>query len=228
MNIFLAGQSLFGAATFELIRRRGHTLVGVSSPRFSKKDKTRTDRLTFLAREAGVPWMEAGTLTQRNLPEGVDLIVTAHSHDFIGRGTRNRARVGAIGYHPSLLPRHRGRDAVRWAIRFGEPVTGGSIYWLNDTVDGGDIAAQQHVFIRPDDTAEELWRRELFPLGLKLFAQTLNDLENKRLVRIPQDPELATWEPAIEGIPPLRRPDLPQLTDGRTPSITDEFTLVVE
>jgi methionyl-tRNA formyltransferase len=58
----------------------------------------------------------------------------------------------------------------------GERVTGGTVYWLGD-VDAGDVAAQEHVFIRPDDTAEELWQRELFPLGLRLFERVLIDLE---------------------------------------------------
>ena len=40
----------------------------------------------------------------------------AHSHDFIGRKTRALSRLGALGYHPSLLPLHRGRDAIRWAV----------------------------------------------------------------------------------------------------------------
>jgi methionyl-tRNA formyltransferase len=230
MKIFLCGQAAFGAAVLELCLKMGHEVVGVCSPEKAKSDPTgqKTDRVTYQARERGIPWLPAGGLSAKTLPAGVDLIVTAHSHDFIGRATRLRARVGAIGYHPSLLPRHRGRDAVRWAIRMREPVTGGTIYWLSDMVDGGDIAAQGFCHIRPDDTAEELWRRELFPMGVRLFKRVLDDLAAKRIVRIPQDPKLATWEPAIEGAPRLRRPDLPLLTDGRTPAPIDDYAVVVE
>jgi methionyl-tRNA formyltransferase len=159
--------------------------------------------------------MPAGTLDAHRLPDGVDLIVAAHSHDFVGRATRLRSRLGAVGYHPSLLPRHRGRDAVAWAIKMGDRVTGGSMYWLSETVDGGDIAAQDWCFVRPGDTASELWRRDLFPMGLRLLAQTLKDLARGVMVRIPQDDELSTWEPQMHGAPPLRRPDLAMLSDGR-------------
>jgi len=76
------------------------------------------------------------------LPGGVDLILYAHSHDFIGAATRGKTRLGAMGYHPSLLPLHRGRDAVCWTLRMGDKVAGGSVYWLTDVVDGGPIAAQ--------------------------------------------------------------------------------------
>lgn len=212
MNIFLAGQRSFGAAALRIILASGHKLVCVSSP-------PGTDRLKAEVERMGLPWMPAGTLTSHTLPSGVDLIVAAHSHDFIGRATRLRARLGAVGYHPSLLPRHRGRDAVAWAVRMGDTVTGGSVYWLSDTVDGGDIAAQDWCFVRREDTPSELWRRDLFPMGLRLIERTLNDLARGVMVRIPQDDSLATWEPALD-VPPLRRPDLPMLSDGRDAGYT--------
>lgn len=89
-------------------------------------------------------------------------------------------------------------------------VTGGTVYWLDDNLDAGDIAAQAHAFIQPGDTAAELWRRELFPLGLVLFDRVLADISEGVLVRIPQDNRAATWEPSI-GRPPVFRPELPQI-----------------
>jgi methionyl-tRNA formyltransferase len=97
---------------------------------------------------------------------------------------------------------------VEWAIRFREPVTGGTIYWMNDTVDGGPIAAQRHVAIREGDSPRELWARELAPLGLRLFTQVFDALDRGERPANPQDHTLATWEPAIDGVPSLHRPDL--------------------
>lgn len=212
MNIYLCGQKAFGAATLALLLELGHNIVGVSAP--LRRPDGREDRLAFDARMRGLPLLPAGDLREALLPSGVDLIVCAHSHDFVGRATREKARLGAIGYHPSLLPHHRGRDAVKWAIKMGERISGGSVYWLDDVCDGGPVAAQDFCFVRPDDTPRELWERELFPLGLRLFAQTLADIERGVLVKIPQDEALSTWEPSFDP-PPLRRPDLPMLSDGR-------------
>jgi len=215
MRIFIAGQRAFGAAVFELCRARGHQIVGVSAPehRGGGTAASLHDRLRQAAEDAAVPWMPAGTLTAETLPDGVDLIIAAHSHDFIGRRTRLRARLGGVGFHPSLLPLHRGRDAIQWALKMGDRITGGSIYWLSDNVDGGDIAAQDWCFVQPRDDAETLWRRELFPLGLRLFDRVLADLERSVVVAVPQDEALATWEPSWERAP-LRRPDLLMLTSG--------------
>lgn len=210
MKILLSGQRWFGREVLDLVLGLGHEVVLVSAPPGTPEHP---DRLRTRAEHLDLPTIQAGRLTHHTMPDGVDLIICAHSHDFIGRRTRQKARLGAIGYHPSLLPLHRGRDAVRWAINLRERVTGGSVYWLTDLVDGGPIAAQQHVLIRPDDTPQTLWHRELSPLGLRLLGQVLSDLAEGRMVRAVQAHQLATWEPALDAVP-LHRPDLPELGNG--------------
>lgn len=209
MKLFVVGQKMFGAAALQMILDSGLEVLGVASPAFAD-DAGRLDRLRDQAERAGVSWMPDDRLRADTLPDETDLIVAAHAHCFIGRPTRLKAKLGAIGYHPSLLPLHRGRDAIAWSIRMRERVTGGSVYWMTDGVDAGDIAAQEHVFIRPDDTPAELWRRELFDLGLRLLQRVLVDLSNGVLIRIPQDEALATWEPSIDRVP-IFRPELLQL-----------------
>lgn len=221
MRIYLCGQKYFGQETYKLIRAMGHEVVGVCSPAYRDErlrlaygdGDDKPDRLRIATMLDGVPWLEGGKLRAETLPDNVDLIVAAHSYDFIGRETRNRAKLGAIGYHPSLLPLHRGRDAVRWVVKLRERVTGGTVYWLNDTVDGGPVAAQEHVFVDPKWGATELWRESLQALGLRLFRKVLADIERGVLVRIPQNPKLATWEPKLDA-PPLYRPDLLQIGDA--------------
>lgn len=207
MRIYLCGQKAFGAAVFKMCVAEGHELVGVSAPLTSAADATKPDRLRFAAEASAVPLLPAGLLSADNLPAGVDVILAAHSHDFIGRKTRLKTRLGAIGYHPSLLPRHRGRDAVRWTVKMGEFIAGGSVYWLSDNVDAGDIAAQDWCWVRPGTTSDELWRNQLFDLGVELFREVLRDLSEGRIVAVPQDEDLATWEPSWSRAP-LRRPDL--------------------
>src|SRR5690606_19558704 len=134
-RILLAGQRWLGAAVFNALRELpGLEVAAISAPA--------DDRLGAQAALRGVRIIPAGTLNAATMPEGIDLIVAAHSHDFIGERTRLRARLGAIGYHPSLLPLHRGRDAVRWTIRDRDRIAGGTVYRLNNRMDGGPILAQ--------------------------------------------------------------------------------------
>jgi methionyl-tRNA formyltransferase len=199
MNVLIAGQKWFGAAVFSALRGLpGVTVCAVCAPP--------GDRLAAQAEIHRTPCLHK--LTAATMPAGVDLIVAAHSHDFIGEKTRLRAAFGGIGYHPSLLPLHRGRDAVRWALRMGDRVTGGSVYRLANRMDGGDVLAQRHVFIYPGDTADELWRRDLAPLGVRLLADTVAAFARDGYQHgTPQNEALATWEPSIDR-PPAYRPDL--------------------
>lgn len=211
MRLFVSGQRTFGAETLKRCLSLGYEVVGVASPAWRPSpEDTKRDKLRGAAERAGVPWMHADDLRAETLPARTDLIIAAHSHAFIGRKTRQRARIGAIGYHPSLLPRHRGRDAVRWAVKMGDAVTGGTVFWLTDSVDAGPIAAQDWCFIRPDDTPSALWCRELFPMGLRLIENVLADVDAGRLVMVEQDEAVATWEPSWER-EPLFRPELPML-----------------
>lgn len=199
MNILIAGQKWFGAEVFRALRQLpGVTVAAVCAPE--------GDKLEGQAGLYRVPVIRK--LKAETMPRGIGLIVAAHSHDFIGEKTRQRAMWGGIGYHPSLLPVHRGRDAVRWAIRMGDRVTGGSVYRLSNRMDGGDVLAQRHAFIRPGDDAAELWRRDLAPLGVELLALTVAAFAQSGYQHgAAQDEALATWEPSIDR-PPAYRPDL--------------------
>lgn len=203
MKIFLCGQKHFGWLIFNILRELGHEVIGVAAPE--------GDRLYRAAYHGDVPYLVlGGCLNAETMPEGADLIVAAHSYDYVGARTLGKTKLGGIGYHPSLLPLHRGRSAIDWTLRMHDRVTGGSVYWLSKNVDGGAIAAQEWCFVPPGCDSSQLWREKLQPMGVRLFSQVLGDLERGRIVAIPQDESLATWEPSLNQ-PPIFRPDLFQI-----------------
>lgn len=212
LTVFISGQKHFGA---EVLRLCFHVLklnvAGVCCP----VNTGRPDRLYKAAKRLMIPIIPAGTLNGDNFPENVDLGIAAHSFDYVGKRTRYKARFGWIGYHPSLLPRHRGRDAIRWAIRMNDAITGGSVYWLNSGIDRGDIAAQDFVFVSPGETPTTLWRDKLTPFGLQLFEIVLNEIQAGNMPRTPQDESYATWEPKIDS-PPIFKPDLLMIEKNST------------
>ena len=173
MRVMIVGQKFFGAEVLKLCLARGDDVVAVSAPRVD-------DRLAALATDAGVPLCQVDKrLGAEWVPDGLDVILCAHAHLFVTPEARAKARLGALGYHPSLLPRHRGRDAVVWAVHMRDQVTGGTAYWLDDGADTGDIAAQDWCWVKPGDTAEALWRRELAPMGLRLLSGVLTRLVHR-------------------------------------------------
>lgn len=205
MNILLSGQKFFGAKIFDEISKiNGVNISAVSAPVTGEK----LDKLAEKAEKYKIPLIAAGALNASTMPENIDLIIAAHSHDFIGEKTRLRAKFGGIGYHPSLLPIHRGRDSIRWAIKMRDRVTGGTVYRLSNKIDGGDILAQKHVFIKPDDNEKTLWEYTLQPLGVELIVETVKKfLSDGYVLGTPQDESISTFEPSINPVP-VFKPDL--------------------
>lgn len=213
MRIYLCGQGQYAVQVGEALAGAGHSIAGVAAPPLRKgvqgeDGDSSWDRLRAWARQRSLPWTDDAELRAGVVPAGTEVIVAAHSHAFINRATRARASIAAIGYHPSLLPLHRGRDAVRWTIRDRDHVTGGTVYHLTDQADAGSVAAQEHVLVPRDATARSLWLDLLAPLGISLILRVLADLGRGIRIEIPQDESIATWEPAMEAVPlrELKRP----------------------
>src|SRR6187549_4264502 len=194
MRITLVGSRHFGVTTFNTLRQHGVDIVRVVV-------HDGEDRLAATARAAKtevVVQADPKFVTAAEIAPNTDLIVTAHSHARVTREALAAARLGGVGYHPSLLPRHRGIAAVEWTIREGDPIAGGSVYHLADRMDAGAIAAQEWCFVKKGETARELWERALAPLGQKLLGEVIEYAKtHKSLPAKPQDEQFATSAPNL-------------------------------
>lgn len=194
MRITLVGSRHFGVATLNMLRDHA-----VEVARVVVHDGE--DRLAAAARAAGVEVVvqaDPKLVAASEIAPGTDLIVTAHSHARVSKAALAAARLGGIGYHPSLLPRHRGVAAVEWTIKEGDPIAGGTVYHLAERMDAGAIAAQEWCFVKKGETARELWERALAPLGQKLLADVIDYAKvHHALPARPQDERFATKAPGL-------------------------------
>jgi methionyl-tRNA formyltransferase len=194
MRITLVGSRHFGVATLNMLRQRE-----VDVARVVVHDGE--DRLAAAARATGIDVVVQANpklVVASEIAPNTDLIVTAHSHARVSKEALAAAKLGGIGYHPSLLPRHRGIAAVEWTIKEGDPIAGGSIYHLADRMDAGAIAAQDWVFVKKSETARDLWERALAPLGLRLLGEVIDYARaHDSLPAKPQDEQFATKAPSL-------------------------------
>src|SRR5258707_14297288 len=160
------GPRHFGVTTLNMLRQHGVEVAGVVVA-------DAEDRLAAAARAAGIEvrvQADPKRVEASEIADRTDLIVTAHSHARISRKALAAAKLGGIGYHPSLLPRHRGIAAVEWTIREADPIAGGTRDHLADRMDAGAIAAQEWCFVKKGETPRGLWERALGPLGQQLLG----------------------------------------------------------
>ena len=64
-----------------------------------------------------------------------------------------------INLHPALLPAFPGAHAVRDALAAGVKITGVTVHFVDDSLDGGPIIAQDSVAVLAGDTEESLFER---------------------------------------------------------------------
>ena len=76
--------------------------------------------------------------------------------------------------HYALLPNHRGRSSVPWAIIDGDSVTGITYHWIDEGIDTGNILLQATCTIDRDETQATLFQKlhalavAYWPAALKL------------------------------------------------------------
>ena len=195
MKITLVGSRFFATSVLQALQEAPEVqIVGIVAP-------AADDRLALAAQKQNLPLHVLANpkiVPAEAVPEGTELIVAAHTHARVSNEALARSRLGGIGYHPSLLPRHRGIAAVEWTILEGDAIAGGSVYHLADGWDAGAVAAQDWCFVARGENARELWERALAPMGLKLLTQVVREAaRNGALPAFEQDPRFATKAPMV-------------------------------
>jgi len=153
-----------------LLRADGHEIVWAG---ICRKEAIGTRRLTRAIGATNVALVpDLARVAEGVRKRAPDLLVSWFWTRKVPASFRSVARLGAIGVHPSLLPRHRGPDPYFWAIDRGDAVTGVTAHELEDEYDTGAILAQRELAIDPSWTAWRLAKRLDRP-SLALLRETV-------------------------------------------------------
>lgn len=198
MRIIVIGQALFGARTMEALLEAGEDVVAAFTP--PGKPGAKPDPLKEAALARGVKSIEPKTYKDDQVFEEFaglrpDLVVLAFVTDIVPARYFAAAGKGAICYHPSILPRHRGASAINWALIMGDTRTGLTIFWPDAGIDTGPILLQKEVDISLQDTAGSIYFDRLFPMGVEAIVESVKLIGEGKALRIAQDDSKATYEP---------------------------------
>ena len=92
---------------------------------------------------------------------GVGLVVLAGFMRLVGPDLLSAFPGRIINIHPSLLPAFPGLRAQKQALDRGVKLTGCTVHYVNEVMDGGSIIAQAAVEVETDDTEDSLSARIL-------------------------------------------------------------------
>lgn len=104
---------------------------------------------------------------------------------------------GTVNVHGSLLPAYRGAAPINWAIIRGEKLTGVSIFFLDKSIDTGNVILRKTVQIRDDDNMGSLYEK-MKPLGGEALLEALAMISSGNYVPEKQDESKVSAAPKLD------------------------------
>ncbi len=186
-RIALAANRQLGYRVLQLMRQQSITPAallladGKSADEWTRQMEAEMAPGTVVIR--GKSFRQAEGLRQLASLE-LDYVISIHFPYIVPEPVLQIPRVGTLNLHPAYLPYNRGWHTPSWAIADGTPY-GATLHWMDAGVDTGDIAIQQQLDVRPEDTANGLYQRVL-ELEYEVFRRALPLIVANRLPRVPQ------------------------------------------
>lgn len=194
----------FAVNSLEKILEKGHQVLAVITQ--PDRPKGRGKKLTpppvkEKALDLGLKIMQPERIKDSYFIEKIknlqpDVIVVVAFGQILPESILNLPPLGCINVHASLLPKYRGAAPIHWAIINGETKTGITTMFMDKGLDTGDMLLKEEVEIGTDITTGQL-HDQLAKLGAELLVETLDKLEDKTIVPIPQEDAGSTYAPLL-------------------------------
>ncbi|MBI3638549.1 methionyl-tRNA formyltransferase, partial [Candidatus Wolfebacteria bacterium] len=121
-----------------------------------------------------------------------DFFVVASYAKIIPKEILEIPKLGSIGVHPSLLPKHRGASPIQTTILNGDEKTGVSLFLMDEKTDHGPVLATSHLPLVNSENYETLMRK-LAELGGDLLVEILPKFATDEIKPQIQDKSQATF-----------------------------------
>jgi methionyl-tRNA formyltransferase len=175
-------------------------VTGCDKPRRNSRSEPEPTPVKKAAMELGLPVFEADDVRSPEFAARVaecepDVIVVA-AFRILPQAVFELSRLGTFNLHGSLLPAYRGAAPVNWAIINGEERTGVTTFFLQRSVDTGNVITWDETPIGTEESATELLAR-LSEIGAGTVVRTLDMIASGKVEAKTQDESLATKAPKL-------------------------------
>lgn len=207
LRVAVFGQAAFGRDVLLRLLAAGHEVVGVFAPPAAAAG--RGDALAEEAQRLGLRLLRPRALRRggqaiaervaEHAALGAELNVLAFVTQILPAEILDAPRLGSLCFHPSLLPKFRGGNALAWQIIMGERESGVTIFRPDAGVDTGPIVLQQGGFaIEKHHTAASLYFEQLYEPGVAAMLRAVELVERGEARPRPQDERLASHQGLVD------------------------------
>ena len=192
MNVLYIGSVFFSKIILEKLVQLNAEIVGVISKKESDFNSDFYDIIP-IAKKNKIPFLysedinDKKTITWIN-KVGPDIIYCFGWSSLLKNKILKIPKMGVVGFHPTLLPKNRGRHPLIWAKVLGLKESGTSFFFMNEGADSGPILNQKRFKIYFDDTIKDLYDKMIFnaliqieELNKELKSGTQKVIEQKHL-----------------------------------------------
>ncbi|CAM2938030.1 methionyl-tRNA formyltransferase [Salinicoccus roseus] len=153
--------------------------------------------LSVLAEQNDIPSMTFKNINDASVVEQIraiapDYIFVVGISQLIREDIIGAAGKGVIGYHPTALPKYRGRAALPWLVLLGEQESKASLFFIDEGMDSGDIVDQETYMIGELDYAADVYHASNEALG-QMLGRVLEKVRTDSVEARRQDHSRATY-----------------------------------
>ena len=188
MRVIVIGTVQFSLEMVDIVNQYAE-LVGVITSNSSKFNSDYAD-LSPYCKDYSIPCLQISDVNSDSTLDWVkeknaDIIFCLGWSSLIRQPLLRSVPMGVVGYHPTALPKNRGRHPLIWALVLGLKETASTFFFMDEGADSGDIISQVDIKIAPDDNALSLYSKTINTARQQL-SNLLVDLKVGNYTRISQ------------------------------------------
>jgi len=187
MKIALFGEDVFTATVLQSLLDKNHHVLLIVCPLYSNNNH---NRLQSIAEQNKIEFIREKDVNSDFIKGRLekaqpDLLISVHLRKILKKEIFSIPGKGAINVHPSLLPKYRGLSPQHQAIIHGDPESGVTVHYIEESVDTGDILMQVTIPIDKDDYISD-FQFKMLEVYKQIVSDAIDRIENNSFVPVEQ------------------------------------------
>ena len=165
MKAVFIGSVIFSAKMLKVLIKSDLELIGVIT---KKKSNYNNDHfnLAKITRYKKTPILYTKDINKKKNIQWLqnknpDIIFCIGWSQILNKDILKIPKKGVIGFHPTDLPKNKGRHPLIWTIALGLKKSYSTFFLMNSKVDDGPIISKKSFLIKKNDFAQSLYKKTI-------------------------------------------------------------------